>query len=492
MSNSDSWHSLSSSSSYEEEEVNDDNTKNDYKIDKDDNDDDNESIQNDIEENQSTINIFRGEIFQNADIIEDSKDSVLLLAKFKLKNSTTSIISNKKCLMQKFYDDLSKYSKEFIDDLSHKLNSLTYLHHPSIGQIIGYSLNDFNNESRILLLYDVKLSNSLDQRIKNANFFDHSDQLISIYGIALGMSYLHSKNIVHKHLTPSNIYYNKDNPKIINFFDFQISNKRQKFPEIDENLIYAPPEVLQGEEYTKAGDVYSFGFIIYQILTQKKLNINLNYFQFISSVIQGQRPNRDALITDVYWNIIMQCWSPNPSERPTFKSIVKQIENNPNFITSISAYKDKFDKYVEYVKQNLNSRIILSDFLIMLEKNTLNEQIDENFMTGGFIDESSTEEMLFKCSAECIDLGSFSEHTRIGEGGFGVIYKVVDTKNQKEFCAKISKKEIFGDCLNENSDAISISSEISIMSFLDHPSIVKFIGYSPTDLKNRPNPAIIM
>lgn len=29
------------------------------------------------------------------------------------------------------------------------------------------------------------------------------------------------------------------------------------------------------------------------------------------------------------------------------------------------------------------------------------------------------------------------------------------------------------------------------MSFLDHPSIVKLVGYSPTDIKNRPYPAII-
>lgn len=62
-------------------------------------------------------------------------------------------------------------------------------------------------------------------------------------------------------------------------------------------------------------------------------------------------------------------------------------------------------------------------------------------MIGGFV---NSRRNAFKCSADCINLNSFYKHTRMGEGVFGVIYKVEDTENQKEFVAKISKKEILG------------------------------------------------
>lgn len=75
----------------------------------------------------------------------------------------------------------------------------------------------------------------------------------------------------------------------------------------------------------------------------------------------------------------------------------------------------------------------------MDEKNSTHPD-DMHIITGGSVD--SHQDILFNYHANNIDLKSFSKHTRISEGGFGVIYKIINDTNHKEFIAKISKREI--------------------------------------------------
>ncbi len=41
--------------------------------------------------------------------------------------------------------------------------------------------------------------------------------------------------------------------------------------------------------------------------------------------IEGKRPGRPASIPDALWTLATKCWAQNPSERPTFEVIVKQM-----------------------------------------------------------------------------------------------------------------------------------------------------------------------
>lgn len=90
---------------------------------------------------------------------------------------------------------------------------------------------------------------------------NNSLRLITIYGIASAMSYLHAKNIVHPDLNPSNVFFNDFFlPKVdgyINFYEKQINS-------IDNNY-YLSPETLEISELTKASNAYSFSIIVYKI-----------------------------------------------------------------------------------------------------------------------------------------------------------------------------------------------------------------------------------
>ncbi|KAK8837065.1 hypothetical protein M9Y10_037114 [Tritrichomonas musculus] len=85
-------------------------------------------------------------------------------------------------------------------------------------------------------------------------------------------------------------------------------------------------------------------------------------------------------------------------------------------------------------------------------------------------------------------LNDFILQNKIGSGSFGKVYKVKDKKTGKILVAKISINKIEKDSTSQLHD---ISREVNIISKLNHPSILKFIFYSPFDFKKKPKPVII-
>ncbi|RHZ82405.1 hypothetical protein Glove_109g41 [Diversispora epigaea] len=77
-------------------------------------------------------------------------------------------------------------------------------------------------------------------------------------------------------------------------------------------LPYIAPEVLGGEEYTQAADVYSFGIVAYEIVTDLAMKI-----------CNGLRPKIPFHVPKLITRIIMCCWDARVTHRPTFKELYK-------------------------------------------------------------------------------------------------------------------------------------------------------------------------
>lgn len=89
---------------------------------------------------------------------------------------------------------------------------------------------------------------------------------------------------------------------------------------------------------------------------------------------------------------------------------------------------------------------------------------------------------------EFLDLNNFEKLSIIGQGSFGKVFKVIKKDSKEIYAAKISLQQ-----LNVDQQALitNLKREVNIISQLDHPSILKFIGYSPVDFVNQPKPLII-
>jgi serine/threonine protein kinase len=94
---------------------------------------------------------------------------------------------------------------------------------------------------------------------------------------------------------------------------------------------YMAPEVAQNQPYDKSVDVYSFGVLLWEICSlEKPFSGYCSKKHMTNVIIGGERPKMDHAHT-AFWptalqNMIRNCWSSRPEDRPSFESARKTLE----------------------------------------------------------------------------------------------------------------------------------------------------------------------
>ena len=128
---------------------------------------------------------------------------------------------------------------------------------------------------------------------------------------------LHSQNIIHYDLIPKNILINQEKQvKIANISTLNSIRYRCK------SKIFSAPEIGTQKNDNinnrKAIDVYAFGVNLCYIVSKgRKITIpNIENFQIPEKITQKAK------------NIILKCLSHEPEKRPSFESILNEINTD--------------------------------------------------------------------------------------------------------------------------------------------------------------------
>ena len=92
--------------------------------------------------------------------------------------------------------------------------------------------------------------------------------------------------------------------------------------------------------------------------------------------------------------------------------------------------------------------------------------------------------------SDSLNLKKFSITHLIGQGGFSNVHRVKDKKSGEFYTPKVSKFMVDEDT-KETPEKLSLFHEVNLMPLLNHPSILKFIGYCPNNFDDDPCPTII-
>jgi len=175
--------------------------------------------------------------------------------------------------------------------------------------------------------------------------FPFSVRLNIAIDVAKGMTYLHSLNppIVHCDLRSPNIFLKRrtsSSTKQLHLrakvADFGLS--RRIFSDATSGFLgtwqWLPPEVIEHGEFTELADVYSFGVIMWELISrqypfQKEADAQHSDIVGLKKAIvkHDLRPSLDFLddlpfkVPNDYLDLMKQCWIKKQSKRPSFLEI---------------------------------------------------------------------------------------------------------------------------------------------------------------------------
>ncbi|KAK2847215.1 hypothetical protein Q5P01_010214 [Channa striata] len=167
-------------------------------------------------------------------------------------------------------------------------------------------------------------------------------KLQMIHEASMGMNFLHSMNppLLHLNLKTSNILL--DDHLHVKISDFGLIHWKEGmckklFMEhltARGNISYIPPETFTQcpDPPGITFDVYSFGIVIWEILSQQKPYAGWNVTTVLLQVSNGKRPCMDMIAEhrpnecDRMISIMQQCWDQDHRRRPLFSDILLKTE----------------------------------------------------------------------------------------------------------------------------------------------------------------------
>uniref|UniRef100_A0A182R465 mitogen-activated protein kinase kinase kinase n=1 Tax=Anopheles funestus TaxID=62324 RepID=A0A182R465_ANOFN len=156
--------------------------------------------------------------------------------------------------------------------------------------------------------------------------------------IARGMKYLHCEapiSVIHRDLKSSNVLISESIQhghllnKTLKITDFGLAREAYRTTRMSAAGTFAwmPPEVIKSGTYSKASDVWSYGVLLWELLTGET-----PYKGFDSlSVAYGVAVNTLALpipktCPESWGKLMKSCWEIDPHRRPSFKEIEKDLD----------------------------------------------------------------------------------------------------------------------------------------------------------------------
>ncbi|KAF9614513.1 hypothetical protein IFM89_018952 [Coptis chinensis] len=161
---------------------------------------------------------------------------------------------------------------------------LGIVEHPNLVKLIGYCGVDGERGIQRLLVYEYMPNRSLEDHLFNRVLppLPWNTRLRIILGAAQGLAYLHEElevQVIYRDFKSSNVLLDEDFKPKLSDFGLAREGPTEGQTHVSTAVVgtkgYAAPEYLETGHLTAESDVWSFGIVLYEILTgRRSLEIN--------------------------------------------------------------------------------------------------------------------------------------------------------------------------------------------------------------------------
>lgn len=237
--------------------------------------------------------------------------------------------------------NVKKPTPKQLQDFKNEVAVLKKTRHTNILLFIGYVL-----QPELIIVTQWCKGRSLYKHlhVEDSRTFTNCEIKDIALGIAQGMEYLHAKHIIHRDLKSNNIFIHDEDNLTVKIGDFGLATFKtrgeggQQIYQPTGSILWMAPEVIQTKPgvnpFTFESDVYSYGFVLYELLSRKLPYFDFKFKEALFYLIGSGDPklklNLDVITPDKPEGLkilMMKCIERDREKRPLFTSIIRDLRS---------------------------------------------------------------------------------------------------------------------------------------------------------------------
>ncbi|RIA81929.1 kinase-like domain-containing protein [Glomus cerebriforme] len=236
-------------------------------------------------------------------------------------------------------------------------------HHKLIGGSIirFYGITQDPDTKNYTMVLDYAKNGSLRNHLdKSYNELSWHIKIFYLRDIAYGVNEIHKIGLIHRDLHIGNILHNNISTYITDMglckpADYNALENTKK--NVYGVLPYIAPEILRGQNYTKAADIYSFGIIMYETISGLPPYHDVSHDENLAlKICQGLRPRFNIKVPQLIVHLTKRCLDTDPLNRP-LASEVKDILYQWYFIFYFQTELQRQIKEADKINNKLQTNV---------------------------------------------------------------------------------------------------------------------------------------
>ncbi|KAL6266287.1 hypothetical protein P5V15_003145 [Pogonomyrmex californicus] len=326
------------------------------------------SIENLLKDNKNDTS--RKERRRNGSSIDDDDSHDVINERFEELNSSVNIIGKRiveENIIEEYTNESSSdivsfrnsNNNEILDQTNSDTSNSSSCEDTSNREICTYATNK-NRQYLTLYIQMALCEQTLEQWLRHKINVTSEPMIRAIFQqILCGVDYMHSREIVHHDIKPSNIFISTSGQLQIQLGDFGLAcPQKETHQSVVGTHIYAAPEQLQGKCDPKS-DIYSIGIVLIELSVLIKTQMELS--SIINSLKYGNIP--ETLVKYKWAHMIKLLVQEDPTKRPSMSQLLQDFSEDKDVI--ITGLKDTImnlendNRHKDHTIQELQEEIAL-------------------------------------------------------------------------------------------------------------------------------------
>lgn len=214
-----------------------------------------------------------------------------------------------------------KHTRQAANELKHEYNVGKSLEHDSVIKTHDFGTGKDGTYLTMELFKTPNLKQQITEGVDRLHY--RLEKILT--GAAMGLEYMHKQGWTHRDVKPDNYLVN-DNDEV-RLIDFTIARKIPKGigklfggkAPVQGTYSYMSPEQIRGKEVDARADIYSFGCMVYELMTGKVPFTGTSSTELLNKHLKSPPPELSLLQKNIqpeFGKLVHRMLAKNPDDRP--------------------------------------------------------------------------------------------------------------------------------------------------------------------------------